>query len=121
MPRYKKKSLVPDDDNDMNRIFAILRDKCKIDFTFYKPNTVVRRIERRITINQLRDLQEYLLFLQNNSNEIYVLYQELLIGVTSFFRDEHVFEEIKEKWLEQLETLAQGEELRVLGNGLLNR
>jgi two-component system, chemotaxis family, CheB/CheR fusion protein len=109
----QEKSLVPDDDNDMNRIFAILRDKCKVDFTFYKPNTVVRRIERRITINQLRDLPEYLLFLQNNPHEIYVLYQELLIGVTNFFRDEHVFEEIKEKWLEQLESLFQGEELRV--------
>ncbi len=109
----QEKSLVPDDDNDINRIFAILRDKCKIDFTFYKPNTVVRRIERRITINQLRDIQEYLLFLQNNPNEIYTLYQELLIGVTNFFRDEHVFEEIKDKWLEQLDILVQGEELRV--------
>lgn len=109
----QEKNNVPEDDTEMNRIFSILREKCKIDFTYYKPNTVVRRIERRISINQLQDLSEYLKFLQANPHEIMVLYQELLIGVTNFFRDEFVFEELKEKRFKQIEKLLQGDELRV--------
>ena len=109
----QEKNSVPEDDTEMNRIFSILREKCKIDFTYYKPNTVVRRIERRISINQLQDLSEYLKFLQANPHEIMVLYQELLIGVTNFFRDEFVFEELKERRFKQIEKLLQGDELRV--------
>jgi two-component system, chemotaxis family, CheB/CheR fusion protein len=109
----QEKNSVPEDDTDINRIFSILREKCKIDFTYYKPNTVVRRIERRISINQLQDLSEYLKFLQANPHEIMVLYQELLIGVTNFFRDEFVFDELKGKRFKQLENLLQGDELRV--------
>jgi len=109
----QKKNLDPIDDNDMSRIFSILREKCKIDFTYYKPNTVVRRIERRVTINQLRDLSEYLAFLQANPHEVSLLFQELLIGVTSFFRDEYVFDEIKDHWLSKLITLLADDELRV--------
>ena len=107
------KTIEPNDDNDLNRIFSILREKCKIDFTFYKPNTVVRRIERRISINQLNDLAEYLAYLQSNQHEVTVLYQELLIGVTSFFRDEYVFDEIREHWLKKVVKLLQGDELRI--------
>ena len=107
------KTIEPNDDNDLNRIFSILREKCKIDFTFYKQNTVVRRIERRISINQLNDLAEYLAYLQSNQHEVTVLYQELLIGVTSFFRDEYVFDEIREHWLKKVVKLLQGDELRI--------
>lgn len=109
----QEKNIAPTDDNDMSRIFSILREKCKIDFTFYKPNTVVRRIERRISINQLHDLSEYLEFLRTNPYEVSVLFQELLIGVTSFFRDEHVFDEIREHWLSKLVPLLVDDELRV--------
>jgi two-component system CheB/CheR fusion protein len=109
----QKKSLENIDDNDMSRIFSILREKCKIDFTYYKPNTVVRRIERRVSINQLRDLTEYLGFLQTNPHEVSLLFQELLIGVTSFFRDEFVFDEVRDYWLDKLLTLLSDDELRV--------
>jgi len=81
----QEKNIVSSDDSDITRIFSILREKCKIDFTFYKPNTVVRRIERRISINHLKDISEYLNLLQTNPHEVLVLFQELLIGVTSFF------------------------------------
>ncbi len=85
------------DDSDLTRIFLMLREKSKVDFTYYKPSTVLRRIERRVTINQLQDLSEYVRFLQNNPNEVATLFQELLIGVTCFFRDELAFDELRDK------------------------
>ncbi|MDX8129826.1 chemotaxis protein CheB [Methylomonas sp. OY6] len=109
----QEKNIVSSDDSDITRIFSILREKCKIDFTFYKPNTVVRRIERRISINHLKDISEYLNLLQTNPHEVLVLFQELLIGVTSFFRDEHVFDDIREHWLKKVVKLLQEDELRV--------
>ncbi|WFP51465.1 chemotaxis protein CheB [Methylomonas sp. EFPC3] len=101
------------EDSDLTRIFALLRDKHKVDFTFYKPNTIVRRIERRITINQCRDLKEYRNLLEENPQEVSTLFQELLIGVTSFFRDDTVFEEIRSKWLPQLVKSISNNEIRV--------
>lgn len=100
-------------DTDVARIFALLRDKCKVDFTFYKPSTVFRRIERRVSINQLNDLSEYVRYLEVNPQEITTLYQELLIGVTSFFRDDYVYEEFKEKWLAEIITKVNEEEIRI--------
>ncbi|AGW14183.1 chemotaxis protein CheB [Megalodesulfovibrio gigas] len=78
--------------DDLSRIFAIIRDKTKVDFTFYKPSTVNRRIERRMTVNQISDIKDYLSFLQSYPGEAVALYRELLIGVTSFFRDAEAFE-----------------------------
>jgi len=100
-------------DTDVARIFALLRDKCKVDFTFYKPSTVFRRIERRVSINQLNDLSEYVRYLEVNPQEITTLYQELLIGVTSFFRDDYVYEEFKQKWLPEIITKVNEEEIRI--------
>jgi two-component system CheB/CheR fusion protein len=101
------------EDSDLTRIFALLRDKHKVDFTHYKPNTVVRRIERRVTINQCKDLKEYRLLLEGNSHEVSTLYQELLIGVTNFFRDELVYEELRGRWLDEVIRTITNDELRV--------
>ncbi|NJD05893.1 MAG: PAS domain S-box protein [Methylococcaceae bacterium] len=106
-------NVLASEDSDLTRIFALLRERHKVDFTHYKPNTVVRRIERRITINQCRDLSEYRLLLEGNPLEISSLYQELLIGVTSFFRDEAVYEELRNRWLEKVLKAVTNEELRV--------
>jgi len=101
------------EDSDLTRIFALLRERHKVDFTHYKPTTVVRRIERRVTINQCRDLAEYRLLLEGNPHEISTLYQELLIGVTSFFRDEAVYDELRSRWLQAVLGTLSGGELRV--------
>lgn len=100
-------------DAGLTRIFSLLREKSKVDFTFYKPSTVLRRIERRLTINQLLDLGEYVHFMENNPSEISTLYQELLIGVTSFFRDDFVFDEFKNTFLPQIIDNYQQEEVRL--------
>lgn len=81
----------------MGEIFSVLRMKSEIDFGKYKPSTVARRIERRMTIKQVNSLQEYLTLLFKEPNEVQVLSKELLIGVTRFFRDDDAFNELREK------------------------
>ncbi|MBF0266374.1 MAG: PAS domain-containing protein, partial [Gammaproteobacteria bacterium] len=100
------------DEDGMTRIFFLLREKCKVDFTFYKPSTVIRRLERRMTINKIHDLKEYVQFLEHFPEEIKSLYRELLIGVTRFFRDADAFNEIELRWLPELIQDKQGSAIR---------
>jgi two-component system CheB/CheR fusion protein len=90
------------DEDRLAHLFSILRERCKIDFTYYKPSTVTRRIERRMTIHQVATLQEYVAFLQHHPAEVSSLYKELLIGVTSFFRDSEVWEKLAQGPLREL-------------------
>lgn len=101
------------DEDGLTRIFALLREQTRVDFTFYKPSTVLRRIERRISVCQMTDLRDYVRLLESRPSEVSTLYRELLIGVTSFFRDREVFDEIANLYLPEL--LKQGnnrEEIR---------
>jgi two-component system CheB/CheR fusion protein len=100
------------DEQGLTRVFAMLREKCKVDFTFYKPSTVTRRIERRMTINQTDEIQDYVKFLSNNPGEVVALYRELLIGVTNFFRDPMVFERLEQHGLPEIISNASGREIR---------
>jgi len=75
----------------MSKIILMLKDACGLDFTYYKDTTISRRIERRMSINQIEGLKDYLIFLQTSSTELNTLYKELLIGVTKFFRDTEAF------------------------------
>lgn len=89
-------------ETDLDRIFAMLREKHKVDFTHYKPSTVNRRIERRMTVNQTDTLQEYVRLLEQMPRELTMLYRELLIGVTSFFRDSKAFDILSQSALPDL-------------------
>lgn len=100
------------DDDGVARIFSMLREKTKVDFTYYKQSTVMRRIQRRLTVNQISDVREYADFLQSRPGELSTLYRELLIGVTSFFRDESVFYQLQENWLPELLEHSETSELR---------
>ncbi len=100
------------DEDGMARIFALLRERTRVDFAFYKPSTVVRRIERRMTVNQVNDLRDYVRLMESNSSEVLTLYRELLIGVTSFFRDREVFDDLEEHHLPQLFARLTGQEAR---------
>ena len=73
--------------NSLQEIFKLLQDRTRHDFSNYKPNTLNRRIERRMAIHAIETPALYAAFLRNNSQEIDLLFKELLIGVTSFFRD----------------------------------
>ncbi len=100
------------DEQGLTRIFSILREKCKVDFTFYKPSTVTRRIERRMTINQTDDIRDYVAYLSNNPGEAVALYRELLIGVTSFFRDPDAFDCLVQHGLPEIFKSASSREIR---------
>jgi two-component system, chemotaxis family, CheB/CheR fusion protein len=98
----------------LRKIFILLRDRTGNDFSNYKENTILRRIERRMNVHQIENLRQYFRFVQTNPHELDVLFQELLIGVTSFFRDPQVFEVLQQKVLPGLmEGKAEGAPLRV--------
>jgi two-component system, chemotaxis family, CheB/CheR fusion protein len=84
-----EKTEEPDAANDDNihKIFAILRSITEVDFTLYKLNTIKRRIVRRMVLHELNDTSQYVEFLENNPAEVNNLYQDMLINVTNFFRD----------------------------------
>jgi two-component system CheB/CheR fusion protein len=107
----RKQALITDEDG-MTRIFALLREKTRVDFTYYKPSTVVRRIARRMTVNQIHEIPDYVRYMESYPGEIQALYRELLIGVTSFFRDREAFDLLGEKWLPHLLEGEHGGEIR---------
>lgn len=86
----------------LNKILMLLRSHTGHDFTLYKKNTVTRRVERRIAFHQLPDYIHYVNYLRENPLEIDILFKELLIGVTKFFRDIPAFEEMKEHFYARL-------------------
>jgi two-component system CheB/CheR fusion protein len=83
--------------NGLDKILVLLRARTGQDFSLYKKNTLYRRIERRMGIHQIDKIMTYVRFLQENPQELDLLFKELLIGVTSFFRDHEAFETLKTK------------------------
>jgi two-component system, chemotaxis family, CheB/CheR fusion protein len=87
----------PDRQALMSRIFRVMKQVCKVDFSDYKPATVRRRVLRRMALNRLDELSEYTKYLQDHREEVEALYNDILINVTRFFRDPGAFEALKEK------------------------
>ncbi|GAB3868904.1 chemotaxis protein CheB [Hymenobacter segetis] len=83
----------------LQKIFHLIRAKTGHDFSFYKRNTVFRRIDRRMNSHQIREFTQYVRYLQENPAEVDALFKELLIGVTKFFRDRDAFEQLKVRLL----------------------
>jgi len=81
--------------SDFEKIVILLRLQTGHDFSLYKKNTMYRRIERRMGIHQLARITSYVRFLRENPQELELLFKELLIGVTSFFRDPAAWEVLK--------------------------
>jgi two-component system CheB/CheR fusion protein len=95
-------------------IFQLLRKAYDIDFSYYKRATVTRRVQRRLEMSQVTDLDEYVARLRNDTNELNLLYRDLLIGVTKFFRDAAAFEQLERRVLPELvKKLQPGGELRI--------
>jgi two-component system CheB/CheR fusion protein len=86
----------------LNKVFAILRSRVGHDFSLYKLNTLLRRISRRMVLNQIENHGKYVRYLQENPAEVDALFRELLIGVTNFFRDPDSFKVLKTKVLPML-------------------
>jgi two-component system, chemotaxis family, CheB/CheR fusion protein len=99
---------------EFQQILRVLRRHTGTDFTAYKPTTLERRIGRRMVLAQCENLAQYLTYLSDHPSEGESLYQDLLIGVTSFFRDPSTFQTLfREIWSYLLATKAAGAPLRV--------
>ncbi len=104
--RDLKSGLPPDNSAEANQALAniieLLRANGKHDLSQYKPSTLQRRSERRMGVHGLPDLATYATFLRANPQELQLLFKEMLIGVTSFFRDPQVWKVLGEKALPAL-------------------
>jgi len=87
LPGKELSALDGKEQSALEKVVILLRAKTGHDFTQYKKNTAYRRIERRMAIHQIDRIATYVRFLQENPQEVELLFKELLIGVTSFFRD----------------------------------
>ena len=101
---------IPD---SFQKLFILLRNRTGHDFSLYKQNTIFRRVERRIAISQLDNLPNYIRMLQENPAEIESLFRELLIGVTTFFRDPESFVRLKAVLLELVKSKPDNGQIRI--------
>ncbi|MGE5575318.1 MAG: chemotaxis protein CheB [Ignavibacteria bacterium] len=85
------------EEKDTQTIFALLEGTFGVNFAYYKQSTVNRRISRRMVLNKIEDLRKYVLYLRAHKEELQALFDDLLIGVTAFFREPAAFELLKEK------------------------
>ncbi|MEB8344844.1 PAS domain-containing protein [Flavobacteriaceae bacterium KMM 6898] len=98
----------------LEKVFILLRNATGCNFSDYKSSTIIRRIEKRMALNQIDKLETYIKYLQKNKNEVLKLFNELLIGVSSFFRDEEAFLEIENSVIPKiLRNKEDGEVIRV--------
>lgn len=99
--------------SSLEKIILLLRQQSGHDFSLYKKNTLMRRIERRKGVHQIDLMNSYVRLLQENPQEIDILFKELLIGVTSFFRDPGLWETLKNKILpDMVNQLPDGHVIR---------
>jgi len=84
-------SLTLRNQTSMKKIFILLRNQTGHDFSQYKPNTINRRIERRMAVHQIEAIDDYIKYLQQTPIEVEALFLDMLIGVTNFFRDPAAF------------------------------
>jgi len=91
---------------NIDQLFKLLSKKSGTDFSNYKPSTIYRRIDKRLDAVQLKTLKSYLEYITKTPEELDILYNTILIGVTSFFRDKEVFDSMTQ----QLKKIIAGKE-----------
>jgi two-component system CheB/CheR fusion protein len=89
--------LPPEGETALQAIFTVLRTAKGVDFTLYKHTTLKRRIQRRMVLYKLDSLEDYVTYLRGHPAEVQALYEDVLIHVTSFFRDDGAFDTLKSK------------------------
>ncbi len=109
---------ISSDEKALSKIFILLKNQFGHDFSKYKPNTIIRRIERRMAINQVETTGAYLKYLQDSHEELESLFADMLIGVTRFFRDPSAFEILYEQVIKKLfDNKDSKDEIRVWSAG----
>lgn len=86
----------------LNKIFILIRNQTTHDFSMYKPSTIGRRIERRMMVNQIERIEDYYNYLQRTEKEVDALFNDILIGVTEFFRDKEAFTSLQNNIIPKL-------------------
>lgn len=105
-------------ENTLKKIFVLLRAQTGHDFSQYKPSTINRRIERRMAVHQIDAIDSYVKYLQQTPVEVQALFNDLLIGVTNFFRDPEAFEVLETRVVPMLfEGKTAGNAVRVWCTG----
>ncbi|MGM0442060.1 MAG: CheR family methyltransferase [Elusimicrobiota bacterium] len=98
----------------LNKIFMVLQKNTGNDFSKYKRTSVIRRLEKRMSVNGITEIEDYVKYLKENDSEVRALYRDLLIGVTSFFREPEAFEFLKKSVLPEIfEDKPNNDTLRV--------
>lgn len=108
------KEVISDRDENLLSIIRMLHRLTGADFSHYKPNTIKRRIIRRMILNKIETLSDYSKHLKHNTSELHQLYQDLLINVTNFFRDANAMEYLKKELIAKLvQSKAPSEPVRI--------
>jgi two-component system CheB/CheR fusion protein len=92
----KTVAIASESKNILQQIFTLLRNFSSVDFSNYKQTSLLRRLMRRVILHKLSNLEDYLTYLQKYPDEVEALFNEILINVTSFFRNPEIFEALKE-------------------------
>jgi two-component system, chemotaxis family, CheB/CheR fusion protein len=112
--KIEAKEPTKEDRTDKQKIFIQLKTAFGVNFANYKKSTINRRITRRMVINKIDSKKEYVEFLRKNKEELQALFDDLLIGVTSFFREPDTFKVLKEQVFPELVDKKQpNENIRV--------
>ena len=114
--REEKKAdeLLAEISSALTAISSVLRNKTGHDFHCYKQNTFLRRVQRRIQVTQAESIGDYIDLLRTDANEVQNLFNDLLIGVTQFFRDAREFEALEKHVIPKLfEGKTSGDQLRI--------
>ena len=93
----KRSQVVTKAEDAMKNIFSLLRIQIGHDFSHYKKNTIIRRMGRRMNVKNIKSVDDYANYLEQNPEETKALFYDLLIGVTSFFRNPIAFEALQKK------------------------
>ena len=95
LARAEAADIAPAENTGLTLVFKLLRKTTGVDFTHYRQSTILRRIQRRMVVHKIDRLDEYVKHLQSNPPELKALYRDMLINVTSFFRNPRAFDALK--------------------------
>ena len=98
---------------ELNKILVLIRSKTGYNFSLYKENTINRRIGRRMNLHQIQSISNYIRYLKSNPKEIDLLFNDILINVTEFFRDPQAYVSLKEKITDYIRHKSPRETIRV--------
>ena len=113
-PPAASEAELPQEEGIFNQILLLLKAATGLDFTHYKHSTIKRRINRRMMLQQMEKLEDYVRLLRENAEEVKSLYEDILINVTSFFREPEAFEALQQVvFPEIMRNRAEDEPIRI--------